>query len=351
MTNMTQWFYQNDETTLGPYSANEIKRLGDDGVIAPDTPVRKGADGKWIRAQSVKGLFPTSEERVDAPKQRPELKSSEVTQWNIEPGYYEYRSQLGGCFATFVLVVLCSLGMVTVIGELVPISIAIWLLVLFFVAGIVGFIWGFRSTMRRLEIVNDVSAERWHLVESLKVYGMSFRLRRIPINPDCRLELVKLKHDFGEAYQAKILGTGEKQDPILWVSDEYEKTSKVSREIVQALGIPSAESEILKAPAIASCELSNVVLSITERDGRLVIISMETEAGLPDVFDPRDYKAFYASKASLSDQMVTRTTLPPRIHFYSGDENMHHIDFQSDAEVLLAVAFIEKHVPIQFEWM
>jgi len=48
---------------LGPVESAELRRLADTGTVTPDALVRKGADGRWVRADKVQGLF----QRSDSP--------------------------------------------------------------------------------------------------------------------------------------------------------------------------------------------------------------------------------------------------------------------------------------------
>ena len=62
-----EWFLQSSAKELGPYSASEMKEHAIAGLISPDTPVRKGVSGKWLKASKVKGLLEPSgliDERV-----------------------------------------------------------------------------------------------------------------------------------------------------------------------------------------------------------------------------------------------------------------------------------------------
>lgn len=54
---MSGWYYQIMGEEIGPLDANRMRQLAHEGTIAPDTPVRKGDNGRWVMATSVKGLF------------------------------------------------------------------------------------------------------------------------------------------------------------------------------------------------------------------------------------------------------------------------------------------------------
>ena len=55
-----EWYYRAANTEVGPLAPAELRRHALDGDVDPDTPVRCGRDGRWVRAARVKGLFPTS---------------------------------------------------------------------------------------------------------------------------------------------------------------------------------------------------------------------------------------------------------------------------------------------------
>ena len=52
-----QWYYKMLGDEIGPISTPQFRTLALDGQIAPDTYIRKGASGKWLTADRVKGLF------------------------------------------------------------------------------------------------------------------------------------------------------------------------------------------------------------------------------------------------------------------------------------------------------
>lgn len=53
-----EWFFQKDNTTQGPLSDQQVRKLAELGQITPATRIRLGA-GAWAMASSVKGLFPS----------------------------------------------------------------------------------------------------------------------------------------------------------------------------------------------------------------------------------------------------------------------------------------------------
>ncbi len=62
-----EWYFQVMGQELGPLSVGELKAKVANGQIQPDTLVRKTAEGKWVFAGKVKGLFAIPEEPPPAP--------------------------------------------------------------------------------------------------------------------------------------------------------------------------------------------------------------------------------------------------------------------------------------------
>ncbi|MCX7406631.1 MAG: GYF domain-containing protein [Planctomycetales bacterium] len=52
-----EWYCKTPIDGFGPFTSEELKTFAADGRISPSTIVRKGADGQWIRAFNIKGLF------------------------------------------------------------------------------------------------------------------------------------------------------------------------------------------------------------------------------------------------------------------------------------------------------
>jgi len=53
-----QWYYRQENQTVGPLTSAELKQAAQQQVIDSHTPIRKGDTGRWGRAARVKGLFP-----------------------------------------------------------------------------------------------------------------------------------------------------------------------------------------------------------------------------------------------------------------------------------------------------
>ena len=58
---MAKWFYQTGEgRPSGPVDSTRLRRLAEAGIVRPDTLVRQGDSGRWVRAEQVRGLFQRS---------------------------------------------------------------------------------------------------------------------------------------------------------------------------------------------------------------------------------------------------------------------------------------------------
>ena len=52
------WFVRVNNEEHGPLSSDRLKLLVQQGKIGPETFIKKGASGTWLRASHVKGLLP-----------------------------------------------------------------------------------------------------------------------------------------------------------------------------------------------------------------------------------------------------------------------------------------------------
>src|SRR5437868_6937196 len=52
-----EWYFKKLGKELGPFTASELRHRAQEGSIRPETWVRKSADGKWVPARKIKGLF------------------------------------------------------------------------------------------------------------------------------------------------------------------------------------------------------------------------------------------------------------------------------------------------------
>lgn len=53
----TQWYCRLMGTEMGPFSSKQLLEMARSHKITPDDAVKKGADGNWVDAHRVKGLF------------------------------------------------------------------------------------------------------------------------------------------------------------------------------------------------------------------------------------------------------------------------------------------------------
>jgi len=53
----TKWLYTHRGATLGPVSSTDLRAAAHLGFLGPDVMVCHTADGIWIRARSIQGLF------------------------------------------------------------------------------------------------------------------------------------------------------------------------------------------------------------------------------------------------------------------------------------------------------
>ena len=54
---MSEWYVLLRGKNNGPFTAKQLVALARNGKLRPEYQVKKGADGKWLKASSVKGLF------------------------------------------------------------------------------------------------------------------------------------------------------------------------------------------------------------------------------------------------------------------------------------------------------
>lgn len=79
-----QWFYRIGNEVFGPVSPNEIREKAAIGEILPNTPIRKGPDGRWVRAEKVRGLFQRNDS-LSAPAVPPEKSHDLLTPPPLPP--------------------------------------------------------------------------------------------------------------------------------------------------------------------------------------------------------------------------------------------------------------------------
>lgn len=80
----SEWYIQgNDGKVEGPLMPSALKHLAEKGALKPESLVRKGTDGKWVRASGVKGIFPEPPAHGTPPERLspPQLDSDEIPEY------------------------------------------------------------------------------------------------------------------------------------------------------------------------------------------------------------------------------------------------------------------------------
>lgn len=54
---MSEWYVKINEKTHGPMTSKQLKDYSASGKITPETALKKGTDGQWVKASNVRGLF------------------------------------------------------------------------------------------------------------------------------------------------------------------------------------------------------------------------------------------------------------------------------------------------------
>ena len=80
-----EWYCQIMGDVFGPVPPSELKRLAQATRITPDTLVRKGADGDWLLAERVQGLFGQPSDVRAQPTHPPTASKSLVPEIVEEP--------------------------------------------------------------------------------------------------------------------------------------------------------------------------------------------------------------------------------------------------------------------------
>jgi hypothetical protein len=65
-----KWYLKVDAKEVGPLSAEQLKAMAERGQISEFDPVRRGNDGAWVPASSVKGLLPSGPASTEKPQPR-----------------------------------------------------------------------------------------------------------------------------------------------------------------------------------------------------------------------------------------------------------------------------------------
>lgn len=78
-----EFFIHHDGENSGPYSPSELKEMSRDGRVLPEDLIRKGANGKSVRAKNVKGLFAAQSTELAKVKPEPEQPEPPEPERNI----------------------------------------------------------------------------------------------------------------------------------------------------------------------------------------------------------------------------------------------------------------------------
>ena len=67
----SEWYVQHGGKQYGPMTAANLKKLAAERKISPATQVRQGAEGQWVAASRVQGLFaaPATQSATPMPPQ------------------------------------------------------------------------------------------------------------------------------------------------------------------------------------------------------------------------------------------------------------------------------------------
>ena len=93
---MADWFYRTKAGEKGPLRPSDLMNLARQGVINPETPLRRSDDDKWVAAKKLKGLFPSA---VEVPPSRPVVQRSTKKLAFIAAGVCGLVLSIGGIVA------------------------------------------------------------------------------------------------------------------------------------------------------------------------------------------------------------------------------------------------------------
>ena len=64
---MADWFYRTKSGEEGPFRPSDLTNLAQQGVIRPETPLRRSDSDQWVPARRLKGLFPPPAQSIEQP--------------------------------------------------------------------------------------------------------------------------------------------------------------------------------------------------------------------------------------------------------------------------------------------
>ena len=80
------WFYLCGGQVVGPLTAEDLRGQARAGQVTPETPVRRGGEGKWVPAKKVKGLC-NVQPPVPVPPQPVAVASPAAQPVNTQPSH------------------------------------------------------------------------------------------------------------------------------------------------------------------------------------------------------------------------------------------------------------------------
>ena len=82
-----EWYLKVADKEVGPLSARQLKAMAERGQITPGDPIRRGSEGRWVPAGTVKGLLttPPSEAGASPSGQAQEAKKPEAPSAGPQP--------------------------------------------------------------------------------------------------------------------------------------------------------------------------------------------------------------------------------------------------------------------------
>ena len=90
MSDPKQFYFQQDESVLGPFTGVELREKAFSGTVTPDTLVRVGQSGEWIPARQLKNLFGSDGMPLPHPPETQEFlekaKKGAAGRWYVRQG-------------------------------------------------------------------------------------------------------------------------------------------------------------------------------------------------------------------------------------------------------------------------
>ncbi|MFI4873831.1 MAG: trypsin-like peptidase domain-containing protein [Blastopirellula sp. JB062] len=108
----SKWYVKSAEEVFGPYSVEEMKQYGEQGFIWEDHEIRKGEEGTWVLAESVRGLKVRKRTAAPTPPVIPATRPSQANRDRRRQSPVSTRTLLiFGLPAALLLVVIGVIGL------------------------------------------------------------------------------------------------------------------------------------------------------------------------------------------------------------------------------------------------